>query len=543
MPSGNLHATDLRELLSSSATLFSRQIAIEEKRGDTYIGYSYKQLYEAAQKLGSVLCEKLPKDARVIIVGESGFDWVLSYLAVTCYVGTAVPLPVSAGVDTVRDASKLCDVSAIIYADSSSKLADALDEKTEKIAFSALDGLIKNASAINPKDISPDDIAELAYTYGADERARAVVLTHKNICFTVSQMAATFPLSTDDKLYSVLPTAYSFERICGTLYPLSRGACVTYGEGLLHLSTNLRRVRPTAMLCVPLIIDRIYGKIWANIEKKGIGEKVRRAIKLTAAAGPLRTAVRKQIFAEIHDSLGGRLSMLICGGGIASSEAIFGLREFGIRALSTYGATECAALISANRKDLHEYTSLGMPVPGGLLDVYNMHSGGIGEIRYKGDNVTCGYYKDEELTQAFLRDGWFYTGDMGYFDRRGFLHVVGKKSNMILTAKRRAVFPEELEALLCQNPFITEAVVFGSENKNRGDYDVVAAIYPDIENLTELYGEGLTHAQIENELKNAVDSVNARVDGYKHIVRFVIADEKFEKNELGKVLRSKIAVD
>ena len=356
-------------------------------------------------------------------------------------------------------------------------------------------------------------------------------------------MAQTLPLSPEDKLYSVLPTAYSYERICGTLYPLSRGACVAYGEGLRHLSTNLRVVRPTVMLCVPLILDRIYGKIWANIEKKGIGEKVRRAIKLTEAAGPLRTAVRRSVFAEIHDSLGGRLAILLCGGGTPSAEAVYGLREFGIRALASYGHPESAALVCANRRDLHEYTSVGMPVPGVLVDIYNMRADGVGEVRCKGENITKGYYKNEELTRETLRDGWFYTGDMGYFDRRGFLHTVGKKSNMIVLSKRRTVFPEELEAKLCESPFVSGAVVAAVKNAERGEYDIVALIEPNRKNLEALYGENMTDAQLSAEIQNVIETVNSKTEQYKNIVRTVIVNEGFEKNEEGTVLRSKITLD
>lgn len=544
MPNKNTQPafSTLYELCSYCATHFQKQTAIEEKHGDFYKGHSYAKLCGDAKKLGAALCAKLGCRAHVMLIGENGYDLVLSYLAVTAYVGTAVPMPVFANAENTADAVKLCDVSAVIYGDAASELVLALGEDIEKIPFSSLGELIKNAPSQNESFVpSPDDAAELAYTYGGEESARAVILTHKNICFSIGQMARMLPLGTDDKLYSVLPTAYSYERICGTLYPLSRGACVTYGEGLRHLSTNLRRVSPTAMLCVPLILDRIYGKIWANIEKKGIGEKVRRAIKLTAAAGPLRTAVRKQIFAEIHDSLGGRLSVLICGGGAPSSEAVFGLREFGIRALACYGAVETASVMCANRKDLHEYTSLGMPVPDGLVDIYNMQSDGIGEVRYKGDNVTPGYYKNDAMSAGIIRGGWFYTGDMGYFDRRGFLHTVGKKSNMILRAKRRAVFPEELESKLCESPFVAEAVVIGENDTAHGDYDIVAVIEPDTENLMALYGEELTREQLENEIKNAVDNVNATLEPYKHISRAVISDTKLEKNELGKIVRSKVS--
>lgn len=537
MPNVKTPKMTLGELFFKGSSAFASETAIEQKQGNDYVPYSYSRLLNRAARLGAVLAGKLPRGAHVMIVGKNSFEWIVSYLAVTCFVGAAVPIPDAASVDTAKNAAKLCDVSLVLYGDSAKELADATG--VEAIAFSEIETLIKGIKKVKRPDFGGDDIAELDYTYGSDECAKAAVITHKNIRFTISEMATLHPLDKEDKLYSVLPTAYSFERICGTLYPLSVGACVTYGEGLLHLSTNLRIVRPTAMLCVPIILDKIYGKIWANIEKKGIGEKVRRAIKLTEAAGVMRTVVRRKMFAEIHDSLGGKLSFIICGGS-ASPDAVYGLREFGIRAFCTYSLTECAALACANTKEMHEYTSVGLPIPGGLVDIYNIHSDGIGEVRYKGDNVMAGYYNDPERTNSVLRDGWFYTGDMGYFDRRGFLHIIGKKSNVIAVAKNRSVFPEEIEELLCRNPFISEALVYGEENGTHGSHDVAASIYPNYANLTELYGPDMTHAQLRREIKAAVELVNMELEAYKRVARFSLVDEPFEKNEIGKIVRATV---
>ncbi len=543
MPQRNIQNANrfstIYELLSLTAAKTPKGTALEVKRGDFYIGYTYARLIEDTRKLATLITAELGRGAHIMLCGENGYDYVLSYFAITAAGCAAVPMPTSATLETVRDAIRDCDVSAIIYGDDAVQLAGELSN-IKKFSFAELHEQIKTIKPERLQAPSPDDVAELAYTYGAEETPRAAILTHKNICFSVSEMAFMLPLDADDKLYSVLPTAYSYERICGTLYPLSRGACVTYGEGLRHLSTNLRRVSPTAMLCVPIILDRIYGKIWANIEKKGIVDKVLRAIKLTEAAGPLRTAVRREVFAEIHDTLGGRLSVLFCGGGVPAHDSVYGLRQFGIRTLASYGTVETAALMCANRRDLHEYSSVGTPVPDGLLDIYNMQPDGIGEVRYKGSNVTSGYYKNAPLTESVLRDGWFYTGDMGYFDRRGFLHIVGKRNNMILRARRRAVFPEELEAKLYENPFVSEAVVVGKLDAAGGDYDIVAIIEPNRDNLRALYGENFTRAQLESEIKNAVSTVNASVEPYKAIVRAVITDGKLEKNEAGKILRSNL---
>ena len=530
----------LRDVLYGSASFFGDKIAIEEKHGDNYVGYSYSRLAGDASRLGVALSEKGLRGKNIMIIGENGYAWNVAYFAASCFCGTAVPISRSFCAQSVLDAAVACDVDGVIYSDSSAESISLLPENIVKVPFSVLGVLIRSCKSRELSPLGSDSVAELAYTSGTEDTPKTVILTHKNICFSLSEIERMIPISKDDKLYSILPLDHIYERVCGMLYPLYRGAGVAYGEGLLHLSTNMRIVRPTALLCVPLVLERIYGKIWANIEKKGIGEKVRRAIRLTAAAGPLRTAVRREVFAEIHDSLGGRLSFIITGGAPANPETVYGLREFGIRTFQGYGLTETAAVVSVNTKELHEYASAGLPVPDGLADIYNMHTDGVGEIRYKGENVMAGYYKDPELTAATLRDGWLYTGDMGYFDRRGFLHIVGRKSNMILTSRRRAVFPEELETLLCRNPFIKEALVAGEVNDKRADYDIVAHIFPRVKNIRELYGENYTRAQLVGEIQKAIDAVNLQVEPHKHITRFVLHDSEFEKNEAGKIVRSAI---
>ena len=528
----------LRDVLYNSASFFGEKTAVEEKHGDNYVSYSYNRLAADASRLGVALIKKGLSGKNIMIIGENGYAWAVSYFAASCFSGTAVPISHSFSAQSVLEAAEACDVAGVIYSDSSAELIALLPENVIRIPFSVLGVLIRSCKNGELSSLAPNAVAELSYTSGTEEKSKTVVLTHKNICFSLSQIERMIPISKDDKLYSILPLAHIYERVCGLLYPIYRGAGVAYGEGLLHLSTNMRIVRPTALLCVPMVLERIYGKIWANIEKKGIGEKVRRAIRLTAAAGPLRTAVRREVFAEIHDSLGGKLSFIITGGAPANPESIYGLREFGIRTYQGYGLTETAAVVSVNTKELHEYASAGLPVPDGLADIYNMDADGVGEIRYKGDNVMEGYYKDPELTAATLKDGWLYTGDMGYFDRRGFLHIVGRKNNMIVTARRRAVFPEELETLLCRNPFIKEALVKGEANEGRGDYDVVAHIFPRVKNIRELYGEKYTSEQLSGEVRKAVEAVNLQVDPHKQIKKFVLHDSEFEKNEAGKIIRS-----
>ena len=154
-----------------------------------------------------------------------------------------------------------------------------------------------------------------------------------------------------------------------------------------------------------------------------------------------------------------------------------------------------------------------------------------------------GYYKNPELTQKVLRDGWLYTGDLGYMDENGFLYITGRKKNVIVTATGKHVFPEELELLLTESPYVKDAVVLGILNEQKNDYDVVAVIHPNIPHTMEVYGKDYTAEQLDLELKKAISEVNAQVDKHKRITTHILRTEPFPKNTSGKIVRAPIIAE
>ena len=182
------------------------------------------------------------------------------------------------------------------------------------------------------------------------------------------------------------------------------------------------------MLCVPAILETMYRRVWERISAHGAEARVKRLIEVTnALPNPkLSLAAKQKSFAPLHKVFGGKLRLLISGGALASAEVLDGLRDLGIPTLQGYGMTECASVIALNRDTLYRSDAAGLPTPNTLLDIANMQEDGLGEIRYRGDSVMLGYYRMPKRTAEVLRDGWFYTGDLGYFDEDGFLHVMGR---------------------------------------------------------------------------------------------------------------------
>ena len=233
--------------------------------------------------------------------------------------------------------------------------------------------------------------------------------------------------------------------------------------------------------------------------------------------------------------------MVITAGYAADPAVIRGWRDLGVHVLHGYALTECTPLAAINRDVASNDASVGLAFPNTLLDVYDVQPDGTGEIRFKGENLMLGYYKNEELTREVIRGGWFYTGDLGYIDRRGFLFILGRKKNMLVTGDRKNVYPEELEEKLEKAPYIKEAVVVGYADDGRKGDTVVAVIHPDYDRVVETYGKNFAASQLDLEMKKAISEVNSRVAPHKRIEQYVIRRDPFERNSSRKIIRRGVA--
>lgn len=386
--------------------------------------------------------------------------------------------------------------------------------------------------------IDPDVMSALLFTSGTAGVSKGVMLSHHNICFNLEEMCRMLYIGPEDVFLSVLPLHHAYECTCGFLCQIYRGTTVAFCEGLRYISRNMKEVCPTKICCVPLLVESLYNKIWASIRKKGMEKKVRTAIKLSNRLRSVGIDLTRKFFAEIYDSLGGRLNTLISGGAAVDPEVLRGLRDFGILAVQGYGLTECAPLAALNSDRFYRDDSAGLATPNTVLDIYNPQEDGTGEIRFKGENIMLGYYNAPELTVEVKRGEWFYTGDLGYLDKDGFLYITGRKKNVIVTSNGKNIFPEELETYLGRNPFVKESVVVGIPNAHKKDYDIVAVIVPDAAHFAEVHGEDCTDAQIHEELAGAVAEVNELVQPYKRIDLLIRRDAEFEKNTSKKIKRA-----
>lgn len=542
---------NLKQMLHASAERFGDKTLFMEKRGGEYQKTGFRRYCNDVDALGTALCAKGLYGKRVIVTGENCYHWVLAYMAVICGVGVVVPVDKEIPAEEMANIARVCEASAIIYSSKVAAKVDVIDASVARISFDELDDLIPEGKLLIKQgdrtyldaEIDPNVLASLIFTSGTTGVSKGVMLSHRNICFNLSEMCRMVYIDDKDVFLSVLPLHHTYECTCGFLCQVYRGCTVAFSEGLRHITRNMQETHPTMMLCVPLLIETMYNKVWANIRKQKMEKKVRLAIKATNALpnAKLRFAAKRKVFAEIHKSFGGKLRILISGGASVDPTVLKGLRDLGIFSVQGYGLTECAPIAALNRDTFYNDRSAGMATPNTLLDIYDMQEDGTGEIRYKGDNVMLGYFNQPELTAEVIRDGWFYTGDLGYMDDDGFLFITGRKKNVIVTANGKNIFPEELETYLGRTPFVKESVVVGYLNPKKKDYDVVAIIHPDYEYAEEMFGKGYTADLLDLELKKAVSEVNGIVQSYKRIETYVIRTEEFPKNTSRKIKRAGIA--
>ena len=540
----------LRQIYHANARKLGNKTFCLQKRGSDFEAISFQKYASDVDALGTRLLG-CGLGGATVVMGENCYEWIVSYMAVICGVGVVVPVDRELSAEELANVVLRSGATAVICSSSCAQKTEGLSEAVRVILFEELRGLIgdgeKMIAAGNRSfldaPLDPLAMSALIFTSGTTNGSKGVMLSHRNLCFTLSEVCRMVYIGERDVFLSTLPLHHVYESTCGFLCPLYRGASLAFGGGLRHITRDMQSVRPTVMLCVPLLIETMYQKIWSNISKQELEKSVQRAISVTNALpnDKMRITVKKGVFAEIHKSFGGRLRLLISGGASVDSRVIKGMRDLGFLTIQGYGLTECAPIAALNRDTYYHDGSAGMATPNTLLDIYNVQDDGTGEIRFQGANVMLGYYRDPELTAQTLRDGWLYTGDLGYMDENGFLFITGRKKNVIVTMGGKNIFPEELEAHLVRSPYVKEAVVVGYVNHKRKDYDVVAIIHPDYEQLRKALEGEPTAERIDLELSRVVSGVNGTVQAYKRIQRFLISECEFPKNTTRKIKRQGIA--
>lgn len=550
--------SSLKQIVEEASEIYKDNVAYYVKdKSNKYTAIKFPQVLEDMNALGTALINLGLKDKRIAVIGENRYEWAISYLATINGTGVVVPLDKQLPLNELISCITRAKVDCLIY---SSKLQDKINEiykendivsyyigmdlEEDNGKFLSLHKLItKGKELVNSGDrsfidakIDENAMAELLFTSGTTSQSKAAMLSQKNMVYNMHQHCQMVNIKPNDIFLSMLPIHHVYECVCGFLMPIYRGAAVAYCEGLRHIQKNMQEAHVSIVLSVPLVFETLYRKIWEGIEKQGKTKLVKRMIKITNVLDKIGIHLKRKVFKSIHNQFGGNLRLFIAGAAAINPEVSKGFRDFGITLIQGYGLTECAPIVAVNRDNYYKDEAVGLPLYGTELKIVDINDDGIGEIITKGDHVMIGYYENEEATNEVIKDGWFYTGDLGYQDKDGFVYITGRKKNVLITKNGKNVYPEELEALLNDNEYILESMVYLKPEKD--DLVLSAEIRVNKEFIENKFKDNpKTDEEIKQLIWEEVKKINQNLVIYKHIKEINIREKEFEKTTTMKIKR------
>ena len=549
---------DLKDMLKQTGEVYGNRPAYIFKDNGSMKTISHKEFRDEINALGTVLINMGLKDKRIAVISENRYEWELSYLAVAAGVGVIVPLDKSLPDNELESLILRSQVEAIIYSSKYDAIMNILREKknTNLKYFISMD-LAENTQGIYAEKslvekgkkllkegkkeyldakIDADKMGIMLFTSVTTAMSKAVMLSHKNLVTNVMDIIQRFDLYEDDRFLSFLPLHHVFECTVGFLYPISIGGSIAFCEGVKHMADNIKEFGITAMISVPAVFDIIYRKVMKTIEKKGKMQNLEKGKKISQLLLKVKIDLRKQLFKEVHESLGPKLRLVVTGGAALDSETEKGFNDLGFDVEQGYGLTETAPVIAAETPKCRRLGSIGKKFPSVEVKIDNPDEEGIGELMAKGSSIMLGYYENEEATKAALDDdGWFHTGDLARIDKDGFIYISGRKKSVIVLNNGKNVFPEEIETLLNKVEGIKESFVY-EKKENDGDVKVCVEIVYDKELIKELYNiDG--EESIKEFLWEKVKEVNKLMPKYKYVREMIITEEPLVKTTTLKIKR------
>ena len=548
-PYENLENFTLPSLLNRSVDMYSDKDALA-KVGQTPMKYS--ELSEKVHSIVKLLKENgISKGDKVVLLSENMPNWGIAYLATTYFGAVVVPILPDFHTADVHHIIRHSEAKAAFVSDKhipaieectgdflsfviKLDTLEIIDEFSDKNYLSEIKQKTKEmAQKISNQTEQPaeDDLAALIYTSGTTGHSKGVMLSHKNIVTNALSSHQSVTITKDDVFVSMLPLAHTFECTVGFIVPLLHGSSVYYIDKAPTPSVLLKAfsiVKPTMILSVPLIIEKIYK---SKILPKFTGSFI---MSILYKIPFIRKMLNKIAGKKLIETFGGRLRFYGIGGASLSPYVEHFLIEAEFPYIIGYGLTETAPLISGTiLGEKPRFKSAGKPFPGVELNIKDKNQQtGEGEIAVKSPSVMMGYYKDKEKTDEVIQDGWFLTGDLGYFDDDGYLYISGRSKNVIIGPGGENIYPEQIESTINQHEAVIDSLVLYQENK------LIARVHLDYELLDKKFkAENVNEATIAKYLEQMRQEVNSKVSSFSKIVKFLEQMEPFVKTPTKKIKR------
>ena len=554
---------NIREILNNAIELYpdNKAFIIKEKNGKdiNYKNITYKEFGEQINSLGTALIDLGLKDKRVAIISKNRYEWALTYFTVMDGVGVAVPLDKGLKEEEIISCLVRSKADCIVFEkeflEIMKKAKENKDVKVkEYICMDDIEeeGIIKFSDVIKKgkklladgdkkyidASIDEEKMAAIIFTSGTTSMSKAVILSHKNIASNINDINFAENILSTDVNMAFLPFHHTFGST-GILVFLANGATNVFCDGLKYIQKNLVEYKVSVFVCVPLMLEAMYKKIMAEVEKQGKTKIIKIGTKISKFLLKFGIDIRRKLFKQILDKLGGEIRFVISGASAIDRNVAEGFNNFGILTVQGYGLTETAPVLTAENEKSMRLGSVGIPMYSVDVKIDNPDENGIGEIIAKGPNVMIGYYENEEATNEVIKvdeegNRWFHTGDLGYIDKDGFVFITGRKKNVIVLKNGKNVFPEEIEALITNLPYVAENMVYGKPKDD--DLLVSVKIVYNEEYVKEKYGE-ISEDDLKEIIWNDIKEINKKLPTYKYIKNLVITKEPMIKTTTAKVKR------
>jgi len=550
--------SSLQDMVIQSAQKHHQKIALEDLTNTPIPKVTYRELLENILRFGTALQQLGIKErTHIALIGENRVQWGIAYLTLMAFNYVVVPIDKNLTSNEILNIIHESDTEAIIFSESYQQLLAekkdvlprlkhfiSMDGKKNETSFLAMAELILKTQPVTtnqlPK-INPDELCEIIFTSGSLGRAKGVMLSQSNLVANLMNMTRMLFIYPEDKFLSVLPIHHTYECTCGFLCPVYSGASVHFARSLKTVSEDIQKVHATMLLGVPLLFEKMFRAIYKAIDKDKVKSVIMKPLisitDIAEKAGWKNS--KKKIFHELHHKFGGAVRVFIAGGAAPDPKISKGLREFGFNFVQGYGLTETSPILALNRLDNFKDNAAGLPLPGVQIKINEPDDEGVGEIFAKGANIMLGYYKNEKFTAEAFEDGWFKTGDLGFVDTDGFLHISGRKKNVIIANNGENIFPEEIEDILHRSPYVLESLVYGEQDEKH-DEKIAAQIFVDAEAFIEFSEKNnvpITEEFIQQKIGEVIKETNEQLASFKQIKKFYIRQQEFEKTTTQKIKR------
>ena len=549
------HPTDLPETIPAALAEICRtspdRIAMQMKVGSHYEQYSFSKVAQQVKALAMGFMQKgIRPESRVVLLSENRPEWVITYLGIVTSGGTVVPLDIQMNTKEVLALVEQSRCQLVVASNQTMELVNNLPPAIRVLSLDSNEGTGKLfyedlmnqglKETFTPFPIQPEHIASLLFTSGTTGNPKGVLLSHQNLLANARAMMNSGLASPEDNFLLMLPLHHAYPFMISCLVPLLMGAKTTLLQSLKgpDLVQCIQETQITMLVAVPQVFAMMRRAIFDQISRKPSFIQLIVRVLLNISGFFRRHTgwnLGQVFFKEIHQRLGGSLRLLCSGGAKLEPDLAKDFERLGFTILQGYGLTETSPVVTFTPLEKPKLPSVGIPIPGVTLQIIKPDSEGIGELAVKGHNVMAGYDDNPEETAEAIRDGWFFTGDLGYLDHEGYLFLTGRSKELIVTAGGKNIYPEELEKDYQASPAIAEICVVSADLIEAGREGIQAIILPDFDFL-----KTQKLLDIPQHLKYELSRIGLTLPPYKRVSGMSLIKELLPRTRLGKIKRHQV---